>query len=103
MAFQTGLAGPITYHQDNSGVKTDTTTPLQYTPQQFGAPEEAQIITGTVNQAYTVFRGLAYVENLVIQSGGITCQVYTQAADDGLFGHHSGSITVATSFQWFLE
>jgi len=103
MAYQSGTVGPLNYNQDNSGVKTDTTTDIQYLPQQFGAPDGAQIITGTVNQGYTVSRGTAYVENLVIQEGGITFQVYTQAADDGIFGHHSGAITVNTSFQWYAE
>lgn len=100
MTFQSGLVGPITYYQDNSGVKTDTTTPIEYTPQQFGAPATAQIITGTLNQSYWVSRGTAYVQDLNITPDSITFQVYTQAADNGLFGHHSGAITVATSFQW---
>jgi hypothetical protein len=100
MAHQSGTVGPVTYSQDNSGVHTDTTTQIEYTPQQFGASATAQIIPGTVQQSYTVFRGLAYVQDVNITQGSITFQVYTQAADDGLFGHHSGSITVSTSFQW---
>ncbi len=100
MAYQSGLVGPVTYSQDNSGVNTDTTTRIEYTPQQFGAPATAQIIAGTVNQSYYVSRGLAYVQDVEITPISITFQVYTQAAADGLFGHHSGSITVGTSFQW---
>jgi hypothetical protein len=52
MTFQTGPVGPITYSQDNSGVATDTTTQIEYTPQQFGAPTTAQIIPGSVDQSY---------------------------------------------------
>lgn len=103
MAYQTGLVGPISYHQDNSGVRTDTTTQQDYTPQQFGAPATAQIIPGTVNQSYYVSRGSAYVQNLNITANSITFQVFTEAANDGLFGHHSGAITVDTAFQWFSD
>ena len=103
MAYQSGTVGPITYSQDNSGVATDTTTGIQYTPEQFGAPAGAQIITGTINQGYIVFRGKAYVQDLVEAPDAVSFQVYTQAADDGLFGHHSGSIAVATTFQWFSD
>ena len=90
MAFQSGVVDPIAYHRDNSGVNTDTTTPISYTPQEFGAPLGARIITGTVDQSYSVTRGTAYVTNLVIQESGISFEVYTQAAGGGLFGHHSG-------------
>jgi hypothetical protein len=100
MAYQSGLVGPIVYKQDNSGVNTDTTTQEVYTPQQFGAPATAQIIPGTVQQSYWVSRGLAYVQDVNITQESIAFQVYTQAADDGWFGHHSGAITVGTSFQW---
>jgi hypothetical protein len=98
--YQSGLVGPISYYQDNSGVNTDTTTSIVYTPQQFGAPATAQIIPATVNQSYYVSRGKAYVQDLNINEESITFQVYTQAADNGWFGHHSGAITVNTSFQW---
>lgn len=100
MAYQSGSVGPITYHQDNSGVNTDTTAQIEFTPQQFGAPATAQIIPATVNQSYTVDRGTAYVQGLNITPDSITYQVYTQAASGGLFGHHSGEIDVTTSFQW---
>jgi hypothetical protein len=100
MAYQSGLVGPISYHQDNSGTNTDITTGQVYTPQQFGAPATAQIIPGTVNQSVYVSRGKAYLQDVNINEEAITFQVYTQAADDGFFGHHSGSITVDTAFQW---
>jgi hypothetical protein len=100
MPYQSGLVGPISYHQDNSEVNTDTDTPIVFTPQQFGAPATAQIIPATVNQSYYVSRGQAYVQGLNITEESITFQVYTQAASDGLFGHHSGAITVDTAFQW---
>ncbi|SDK59315.1 hypothetical protein [Arthrobacter sp. ok362] len=103
MAYQSGLVGPIVYNQDNSGVRTDTDTNIVFTPQEFGAPAGAQIIPPTVNQSYTVSRGQAYVHNLVIEANAIVFQVFTQAADDGLFGHHSGAISVGTSFQWYLD
>jgi hypothetical protein len=103
MAFQTGFAGPVSYHQDNSGVHDDTTTPIRYTPQQFGAPPEAKVIQGTVSQSYYVSRGKAYVQNVNVQEAEITFQVYTQAANDGLFGWHSGAITVDTAFQWYTS
>ena len=101
--FQTEVVGPIVYPQDNSVVDTDTTTPIEYRPEQFGAPDGAQIIPGTVVQGYTVFRGLAYVQNVRITQSNITFDVYTQAAGGFIFGHHSGSIAVSTSFQWFVE
>jgi len=99
--FRTEVVGPIVYSQDNSGVNTDTTTPIEYRPEQFGAPDGAQIIAGTVAQGYTVSRGLAYVQNVRITQSNITFDVYTQAAGGFPFGHHSGAITVSTSFQWF--
>jgi multidrug efflux pump subunit AcrA (membrane-fusion protein) len=99
MPYQTGTVGPITYSQDNSGNPDDITTALTYTPQEYGAPQGAQIMPG-VSQSVHVFRGKAYVENLIIGQDSITFQVYTQAANDGLFGWHSGSITVSTTFQW---
>lgn len=102
-AFRTEVVGPIVYNQDNSGVNTDTTTPIEYRPEQFGAPDGAQIIPGTVVQGYTVFRGSAYVQNVRITQANITFDVYTQAAGGGIFGYHSGSIAVSTSFQWFVE
>jgi hypothetical protein len=102
MAYQTGTIGPITYSQDNSGTDSDITTNVQYTPQEYGAPEGAQILPG-VSQSVHVFRGKAYVQDLLIGQDTITFQVYTQAANDGLFGWHSGSISVSTAFQWFFE
>jgi hypothetical protein len=100
MAYQSGLVGPISYHQQNSGVNTDITTPIVYTPQQFGAPATAQIIPTTVNQSVYVSCGKAYVQDLNINEESITFQVVTQPADDGWLVHHSGSITVDTVFQW---
>lgn len=100
MAYQTGSVGPITYSQDNSGVATDTTTQIEFTPQQFGASATAQIIPATVQQTYAVSRGTAYVQDLNITPVAITFQVYTQAAGGFPIGHHSGHIDVTTSFQW---
>src|SRR3954451_22833495 len=101
MSFQSQMVGPIVYSQDNSGVSTDTTTPIEYRPEQFGAPDGAQIIPGTVTQAYSVFRGLAFVQNVRITQANITFDVFSQAAGGFPFGHHSGSIAVSTSFTWF--
>jgi hypothetical protein len=101
MGYQTGTVGPITYSHDNSGDNTDTDTPINYTPEQFGAPPGAQIITGTVQINQYVSRGNAYVHNETITADAISFDVYTQAANDGLFGWHSGSITVNTTFQWY--
>jgi len=102
MGFQTGTIGPIAYHQDNSGVSTDTDTPTNYTPEQFGAPPGAQIITGLVQQNYTVTRGRAYVHNLTITADAISFLAFTQAANDSwFFGWHSGSIDVSTTFTWY--
>jgi hypothetical protein len=103
MAFRSEVAGPIVYNQDNSGVNTDTTTPIEYRPEQFGAPDGALIIPGSVAQGYTVSRGLAYVQDVRITEANITFDVYTQAAGGFPFGHHSGSISVSTSFIWYLE
>jgi hypothetical protein len=103
VTFQTGEIGPLAYEQSNSGVATDTDTNLSYTPQQFGAPIGAQIIAGTVAQGYSVTRGLAYVHNLSIRPAEISFSVYTQAADNGIFGHHSGDITVTTAFRWYID
>jgi hypothetical protein len=102
MGYQTGTVGPITYNQDNSGNANDTDTPVNYKPDQFGAPPGAQIITGTVQTNQYVSRGKAYVHNEDITPEGISLMVYTQAANDSwLFGWHSGAITVTTSFQWY--
>ena len=101
MGYQTGTVGPIAFSQDNSGVATDTDRPVNYKPDQFGAPPGAQIITGTVQINQSVYRGKAYVHDETITPEGISFMVYTQAANDGLFGWHSGSITVTTSFQWY--
>lgn len=103
MAFQTGSVGPIVYTQDNSGVETDTTTTIEYRPEQFGAPDAARIIPGTVTQGYTVFRGWAYAANVKISETAINFEVFTQAAGGFPFGHHSGSIAVSTAFTWFVE
>jgi hypothetical protein len=103
MAYQSGMVGPIVYHQDNSGVSTDTTTSIEYRPEQYGAPRGARIIPATVMQGYTVFRGLAYVRNVRITEAGIAFEVFTEAAGGFPFGHHSGSISVSTSFQWYLD
>jgi hypothetical protein len=101
MGYQTGTVGPITYSQDNSGNNTDTDTAVNYTPEQFGAPPGAQIITGTVQINQYVSRGKAYVHNETITADAVSYDVYTQAANDGWFGWHSGSITVNTTFQWY--
>ena len=102
MGYQTGTIGPISYHQDNSGVKTDTDTAITYTPEQFGAPPGAEIITGLVQQHSTVSRGTAYVHNLTVTDTAIQFDVFTQAANDSwFFGWHSGSIEVSTSFTWY--
>jgi hypothetical protein len=102
MGYQTGTVGPITYSQDNSGNNTDTDTPINYKPDQFGAPPGAQIITGTVQINQYVSRGKAYVHNENITPEGISFMVFTQAANDSwFFGWHSGAITVTTTFQWY--
>jgi hypothetical protein len=102
MGYQTGTVGPLTYTQDNSGNANDTDTPVNYMPDQFGAPPGAQIITGTVQQTLAVTRGTAYVHNQTVTSDAISFMVYTQAASDGLIGSHSGAITVTTKFQWYF-
>lgn len=100
MAYQTGFVGPIVYFQDNSGNNEDTDTFIEYTPQQFGAPATAQIIVGTIQQSYYVSRGTAYIHDLNLTPDAITFWVFTQAAGGFPIGHHSGAITVSTSFQW---
>jgi hypothetical protein len=84
-------------------VNSDTTTPIEYRPEQFGAPDGSQIIPATVSQNYQVSRGLAYVQNVRITEANITFDVYTQAAGGFPFGHHSGQIAVSTSFTWYYE
>jgi hypothetical protein len=103
MPFQTGTVGPINYDQSNSGNPTDTTTAISYTPQQFGAPEGARIIVGTVEIPYEVTRGLAYIEDLVKTEESISFNVFTQAAGGFPIGHHSGEIHVHTTFSWYLQ
>lgn len=103
MAYQSGLVGPIVYSQDNSGSSTDITQPITYTPQMYGAPATAQIIPGSINMSVQVHRGLAYIEFYEADEDSIKFVVYTQAAGGGLFGHHSGSITVSTSFMWYSQ
>lgn len=101
MGYQTGTIGPIVFNQDNSGDNTDTDTPVNYKPDQFGAPTGAQIIIGLTTITQSVHCGKAYVHNEINDSEGISSMVYTQAANDGLFGRHSGAITVTTTFQWY--
>ena len=101
MTYSTGFVGPVVYTQDNSGVADDTETKIEYTPQQYGAPADAKIIAGSVTQSYWVQRGLAYVKDVSIEDADISFLVYSQAAGGFPFGHHSGSITVSTSFQWY--
>ncbi len=103
MPYRTATVGPIVYNQDNSGVNTDTTTLIEFRPEQFGAPDSAKIIPASVDQEYTVSRGLAYVQNVRITEANIIFEVFTQAAGGFPFGHHSGSIAVSTSFQWYSE
>ena len=67
MAYRSEMVGPIAYSQKNSGVNTDTTTPIEYRPEQYRAPFGAQIIPGSVSQSYAVSRGLAYVQNVESQ------------------------------------
>lgn len=100
MGYETGTIGPITYTQDNSGDATDTDTHVVYTPDMFGAPPGAQVIAGTVQIVQHVSRGLAYVHD-VDRFPVVSFWVYTQAAGGGIFGHHSGAITVTTTFQWY--
>jgi hypothetical protein len=102
MGYQTGTIGPITYSQDNSGVNTDEDNTVTYTPEQFGAPPGAQIITGQVQQNQHVTRGTAYVHNLTATADAISFEVFTQAANDSwFFGWHSGAIDVSTTFTWY--
>ncbi len=101
MGYQTGTIGPITYPQDNSGNPNDMDNTVTYTPEEYGAPPGAQIMTASVQVSPWVIRGKAYVHNETITADTIQFQVYTQAANDGLFGWHSGSIVVTTTFQWY--
>jgi len=102
MGYETGTVGPLTYIQNNSGVSSDTDTHIVYTPEMFGAPPGAQIV-GTVDmkQKYTGEGGAASVHNEEISPDEISFWVYTQAAGGFPFGHHSGGITVTTTFQWY--
>ena len=90
----------ITYDQNNTGSASDITTAIQYTPQMFGGPASAQIITGLTRQKVTTHGGAA-VQNYTNEPDGISFDVWTQAADSGILGHHSGSITVITEFSWY--
>ncbi len=101
MGYQTGTVGPIVYNQDNSGNPNDMDEPVNYTPEMFGAPQEAQVIQGLVQISPHVIRGKAYVHDESVTAEGISFMVYTQAANDGIFGWHSGAITVTTTFQWY--
>jgi len=95
MPYQTGFVGPPLlqpYQQSNSGVAEDKDIHITYTPQQFGAPDGAQIITGTINQQYYVTQGLAYVHNLRVDPTVVEFDVFTQAAGGFPIGHHSGDI-----------
>ncbi len=104
MGYQQGTIGPIAYHQDNSGVSTDTDTPINYKPEQFGAPPGSNIIAGTVQINQHVYRGTAYVHNKTIAAEGISFDVFTQAAGSSWFwGWHSGGIDVTTTFQWYIN
>ena len=103
MAYQSGQIGPLTVSQDNSGDPNDTNTTVNYTPDMFGLPLGAQFIAGLITQAVHVFRGDAQVQNLVKAPDAVSFNVFTQAADDGIFGHHSGSISVVTTIPWYAD
>lgn len=104
MGFQKGTIGPIVFNQDNSGTNTDTTTPINYKPEMFGAPAGSKVVVGTVAQTVHVSRGKAYVENLTSNAEGISFDVYTQAAGSSWFwGWHSGAISVSTRFEWYYQ
>src|SRR5262245_5112205 len=102
MGYQWGWSGYLTYHQDNSAYTTDQTTTITYTPADVGAPPGAVIQTGLYNIDGHVVRGNAAVTNpIMVTPEKISFVVWTQAADNGLFGHHSGEIVVTTWFAWF--
>jgi hypothetical protein len=102
MGYQTGTIGPIAYTQDNSGDQMNEDVPVTYTPEQFGAPPGAQVITGTVQQALHITRGTPSVSNYSATADAIQFMVHTAAANDSwFFGWHSGAITVTTTFSWF--
>jgi hypothetical protein len=101
MGYQTGTIGPISFYQDNSGDSNDMDTTVTYTPEMYGAPPGAQIMTASVQVSPYVIRGKAYVHNESVSADSVQFEVYTQAANDGWFGWHSGSIVVTTTFQWW--
>ncbi|MEV6825767.1 hypothetical protein [Amycolatopsis sp. NPDC051102] len=43
------------------------------------------------------------MQNVKITETAVDFEVFTQAAGGFPFGHHSGAISVSTSFQWYLE
>jgi hypothetical protein len=91
MGYQWGWSGYLTYHQDNSEYTTDQTNTVTYAPADVGAPAGAVIQTGLYNIAPRIDRGNAGVLNpVVVSPEEISFPVWTQAADNGLFGHHSG-------------
>jgi hypothetical protein len=101
MGYHSGQIGPIAFHQDNSGTDHDMTSPLVYTPEMFGAPPGSQIVTPLVSQGVHLSRGSGAVRNFSVSADAISFLVWTQAADNGLFGHHSGCIDVTTGFSWW--
>jgi hypothetical protein len=89
------------YNQDNSGTANDTTTVVQYVPEQFGAPHGAQIIVGSATVSPHVYRGAAQINWVNKAPNAISFEVWTQAAGGFIFGHHSGGIDIHTSFTWY--
>jgi hypothetical protein len=102
MLYQTGTVDQ-TYQQDNSGTPTDITENISYTPQQFGAPEGAKVIEGTVFVAPYVRHGNAWITDRNVTGDTVQFVAHTEAAGGFPFGHHSSAIEVHTTFQWYTN
>jgi hypothetical protein len=48
MGYQTGTTGPIPYSQHNSGINTDTDSPISCTPEEFGVSPGVSTAVGSV-------------------------------------------------------
>jgi hypothetical protein len=82
---------------DASGFSEDQTR--QYN---FPAPQRGTVIdSNTVVLTPNILRGSAEIRDVVINEYAVGFTLWTQAAGGFLFGHHSGSILVDVSFQYF--
>jgi hypothetical protein len=102
MPVSRGIVGPIVYKQgDNTGEQTgpEIMTLVKYTPQEFGAPEGAQVLPESVIIGVQGSENVGRIQNVDIQADSVSFQVCTRRSK--FPGEHcDGEISVSTTFEW---